>query len=166
MQACSQRVDACIFRLSVSLHDYDELVNCDCRTTLYSAVAASPATVRLAHHSGLAVGVGADIQFISGLHADIPALGALQDLGMLFTDVLVEGAARSGRLNILQHLIREQQCPVPRMLSHHAARSGSISMLDWLRAETHCVFNDFTCAGAAYGDHLAALQHLRSGGCD
>jgi hypothetical protein len=151
---------------SGSLHDNDELVNCDCRTTLYSAVVASPATVRLAHHSGLAVGVGADIQVISGLHADIPTLGALQDLGMPFTDILVEGAARSGRLDILQHLITDQQCPVPRLISHYAARSGSISMLDWLRAEDRCVFDDYTCAGAACDGHIAALQHLRSCGCD
>jgi hypothetical protein len=66
---------------------------------------------------------------------------------------------------VLQYLV-QHQCPIPSNLSHYAARSGSISTFNWLRAESLCVFDEDTCAGAALGGHLAALQHLRSEGCD
>jgi hypothetical protein len=106
-----------------------------------------------------------DLQVIAGLHADIETLAALQQLGMSLNDTVVEAVALSGRLNILQHLLTEQQCPVTDTLSHYAARSANISMLKWLRSDTQCVFDGSTCAGAAIAGHLAALQHLRSEGC-
>jgi hypothetical protein len=151
---------------AVSLHGNDELVICCSRTTFYSAVVASPATVRLAQSCGLAIGVGEDLELLSGLHADIQTLEVLHKLGMPFTDELIKGAARSGRLNILQHLITERLCPVPQTASFHAARSGSISMIDWLRAGAYCVFDTRACAGAAWGGQLAALQHLHRVGCE
>jgi hypothetical protein len=52
------------------------------------------------------------------------------------------------------------------MLSGFAASSGSISMLKWLRTQSWCAFGREACAGAAVGKQLAALQYLRSEGCD
>ena len=106
------------------------------------------------------------MEVLAGLHADIQTLATLFQLGMPLSDIVVKAAALSGRLSILQHLLREQQCPAPLKVSYHAARSGSIDMLDWLKAQSWCEFNDFACAGAARGGHLAVLQHLRSQGCD
>jgi hypothetical protein len=85
---------------------------------------------------------------------------------MQFGNDVVEAAARSGRLSILQHMLSEHKCPRPRHLSHYAARSGNIDMLKWLRTQSWCEFDHGTCAAAAKGSHLAALQHLRSTGCD
>ena len=64
---------------------------------------------------------------------------------MPLDDTVAEAAARSGRLDVLQHLLVEQQCPRSKLLSYHAARSGNISMLQWLRAERLCSFDNHTC---------------------
>jgi hypothetical protein len=86
---------------------------------------------------------------------------------MPLSNTLVNAAALSGRLHILQHLLTEPECPgLTTMINYQAARSGSISMLDWLRAQSWCTFDALTCAGAALGAHLAALQHLNSIGCN
>jgi hypothetical protein len=100
----------------------------------------------------------------AGLHADIPTLATLRELGMPLSSTLVCAAALSGRLNILQHVITIKRCPIPERLGCYAARSGSISMLKWLRVREGCFFDRRTCAAAAEEGHLAALQHLRSEG--
>jgi hypothetical protein len=152
---------------SLTSYEYRKLVTCDCKTTLYSAVLASPATVRLGNDCGLWLHAkNKQLQLIANQLADIETLTALQDLGMSLSQIAVQAAASSGRLNTLQHLLTEERCCVPCGLSYFAARSGSISMLSWLRAERVGVFNHNTCSGAAQGGHLAALQHLRSEGCD
>jgi hypothetical protein len=99
---------------------------------------------------------------ITGLHADIETLAVLHECGMQFSDTVVRAAALSGRLDVLQHLLIERQCPTPYRLSDYAARSGSISMLKWLRAETS--FGS-ACSEAAKGGHLEALMYLRNEGC-
>jgi hypothetical protein len=134
------------------------------KATLYSAAVASPATARQACECRLAAAIRKDarLQHIAGLFADMETLLALRELGMPLSDDVVRAVAQSGRLDILQHLIREQQCPTPQALSHWAAHSGNIDMLEWLRAEGLCEFDHNMCAGAAEGRHLAVLQHLRS----
>jgi hypothetical protein len=105
------------------------LVNCATTTTLYSAAFATPATARLAQSCGLAISDNKALQLTAGLVADIETLAVLRELGMPLSDTVVEAAALSGRLNILQHLLADQQCPRPFRLSHSAALSGSINML-------------------------------------
>jgi hypothetical protein len=102
---------------------------------------------------------------IAGFYAHAQTLATLFELGMVLSESVANATALSGRLDILQHIIAQQQCPRPVKLSYYAARSGNISMLDWLKAQSWCAFNDDTCAGAAEGGHLAALQHIRSDGC-
>jgi hypothetical protein len=145
-----------------------KFVLCGLKTTLYSAAVASPATARLASSCGLEVGMdNKRLQLIAGLHADLETLTTLRELGMPLSENLIEAVALSGRLDILQHLITEQQCPISsKKFSHYAARSGSISMLQWLRSENSCTFDKTACKGAAYAGQLAALQHLRNEGCD
>jgi hypothetical protein len=151
---------------SVSLYGNPKLVTCGAKTTLYSAAVASPATAELAFAYGLAIS-GNELQVIAGLHADVETLTVLQELGIPLNDRVGKAVALSGRMNVLQHLLTTMQwLRTSSALSHYAARSGSISMLKWLRTESWCEFNYYTCAGAAQGGQLAALQHLRSEGCD
>jgi hypothetical protein len=148
------------------LYGNSKRVTCGTKTTLFSAAVASPATARLACESGVQICINANVQVIAGGYADTQTLAALRELGMPLSESLVLAVALSGRLNVLKHLIIEQQCPTPNLLSHHAARSGSISMLNWLMAEEWCEFNQMTCAGAAAAGQLTALKHLSSAGCD
>jgi hypothetical protein len=150
---------------SLYIDENPKLVTCGAKTTFYSAVVASPATVRLASSCGLEIPYNARLRVSAGLHADIQTLAALRELGMPLNGTVVEAVAQSGRLSVLQHLITEQQSRRPLDISYYAARSGNISMLNWLRAEG-CEFNHRTCAGAAQGRQLAALQHLRSEGAN
>jgi hypothetical protein len=136
----------------------------DSQTTWYSAAVASPATVRLARWGGLRR--SKNLQLHAGLYASIEALTLLLELDVPLSEELVKAAALSGRLHVLQHLLSLQQCPRPIEMSHYAARSCNISMLNWLRAEGWCVFDCETCAGAAEGGQLLALQYLRNEGCD
>jgi hypothetical protein len=140
-----------------------KLVTCGPRTTLYSTAVASPASARRAARCGLII--DEKLQHSAGLYADAQTVSVLRELGMPLDETVVRAVAVSGRLNILQHLLLEQQGPRPARLSYYAARSGSISMLKWPRAESWCEFDSDTCEGAADEGHLAALQHLRSEGC-
>jgi hypothetical protein len=144
---------------------YNKPVPCGTKTTLYSAAVASPATARLASSCGLAVDKKT-LQIAAGLLGDMQTLAALRELGMPLSDTVVRAAALSGRLHMLQHLLAQQGCPRPKTIGLNAAGSGSISMLKWLRLQSWCKFDHETCAGAALGGQLLALQHLRSVGCD
>jgi hypothetical protein len=149
-----------------SLYDNIKLVTCGTRTTLFSAAVASPTTARLACECGVQISTSENMQVIAGRYADIHTLATLRELGMPLSESVIQAVALSGRLDVLQYLIIEQQCIIPDELSYYAARSGSISMLNWLRAEEWCEFNQIACAGAAAAGQLAALKHLRNEGCD
>jgi hypothetical protein len=152
---------------SMYIDENPNQVICGAKTTLYSAVVASPTTARLACSCGLDIHHNYKLQVSAGLHADIQTLAALRELGMPLNGIVVEAVAQSGRLSVLQQLLTEEQRGSLRSsdISYYAARSGSISMLNWLRAEG-CEFNHRTCVGAAQGRQLAALQHLRSEGAE
>jgi hypothetical protein len=149
-----------------NLYNFIGFETCGNTTTLFSAVVASPATVRLAHESGVQISTNEKVQLMAGKHAYIKTLAALQELGMPLSQNLLQAAAVSGRLSILQHLISEQHCPKPRALVYYAACGGNISLLIWLRTEQQCEFDEYTCTGAAARGQLAALKYLRSEGCD
>jgi hypothetical protein len=142
-----------------------EVVMCGTRTTRFSAAVASPAIARLA--LSCRIMMSDSLQLAAGLHADTVTLIVLRQLGMPLSVLVITAVAVSGRLHIMQQLLRDPQCPTlqPGTLSHCAARSGSISMLNWLRAEGLCGFIKDTCAGAAEWGHLPALQYLHSEGC-
>jgi hypothetical protein len=107
-----------------------------------------------------------NLQLIAGLLADVQTLTTLCELGMPLSDIVVKAVAVSGRLDVLQHMLSDQQCSKPYNLSHYAARSGNIDMLDWLRLQNWCEFDVSTCSAAAQAGKLAALQHLIDTGCD
>eukprot|EP00953_Heterococcus_sp_UTEX-ZZ885_P002832 2051-Heterococcus_DN1.PRE.2 len=140
---------------------------CSSTTTVYSAVIASPAAVRLACRSGLDLkDESGNLQLCTGLQADLCTVAELCKQGMTLTAVLVNATALSGRLHILQYLFLQQHCSIPSDLSEYAVRSSSISMLTWLKTQTSCTFDMMTCAAAAFGNQFAVLQHLRNEGCE
>jgi hypothetical protein len=106
------------------------------------------------------------MQVNAGLHADVPTLTALCELGMPLSYIALNAVALSGRTDVLKHLLAKQQCAVPIKLSRYAARSGNLDMLRCLKTDSWCAFNCSTCAGAAEGGHLAVLKYVRSEGCE
>jgi hypothetical protein len=153
----------CSIRLNVN----QKFVACGPRSTACSAAVASPATARLSCVCGLEICTSMKVQVIAGLRADVQTLTLLRELGMPLSDLLIKAVALSGRLDVLQHLESDQQCPTIGALSFYAARSGSISMLNWLKSERWCDFDERdACAGAAIGGQLAALKYLHNEGCE
>jgi hypothetical protein len=166
---CLQRVGRCLGKqreYRIDLYFCNKLVTYDSKTTLYRAAVASPETARHARSCGLRIHTNYSLQVTAGLHADVQTLVALRKLGMLLNYTVMDAVALSGRLNILQSILSEQQCPAPDELPQYAARSGNVSMLKWLNADTCCKFDEFACEGAAKEGKLAALQYLRSEGCE
>jgi hypothetical protein len=133
------------------------------RTTLFSAIVALIASVRLAHDCGLIFG-NKKLQRLAGRAADAPAQEAAHELGLLPTDEVVIGAAESASVPELQWLHTEQRCPLPPGICDHAARSGSSDALKWLKAHGS-VLGPSTCKAAAAGAHLHVLQYLCDVGC-
>eukprot|EP00953_Heterococcus_sp_UTEX-ZZ885_P003694 2507-Heterococcus_DN1.PRE.7 len=153
--------------LRVTIGRANKFVTCGNKHTLCSAAVSSPTTVRWASSCGLpAIHTSCKLQKIAGTFADARTLAILRELGMPLSALLVNTAAASGRMSILQLLLSDQHCPRPSNLSHWAAHSGSIPLLNWLRTQSWCIFDHDTCAGAAKGGHLATLQHLRNEGCE
>jgi hypothetical protein len=139
------------------------------KSTRYGAAVASPATAKLAFEGGLDL-QNDRLHCIAGLCADVQTLAALRELGMPLQSIVVKAVAKSGRLDVLQHLLSDHPrltslSSVKEETSYYAAHSGNISMLNWLRTQSWCQFDYFACEGAAAGGHLSALQHLRNEGC-
>jgi hypothetical protein len=151
---------------SVSLELRQKLLTCGSKSTLYSAVVASPETARWAHGCGLKTHSCKNLQVIAGFYADLQRLALLQELGMPLGNTVINAVALSGRLPILEHVLSNvhEQVLDAIGLSQFAARSGSISMLKWLTAKGSCYFNHSVCAAAAAGGQLEALRYLRSEG--
>jgi hypothetical protein len=107
---CNEWRTVCAGMADQQVHDFNLFFNnryatCSSKTTLYSAAVASPATATLAATCGLAVSDNYRLQVIAGLLADMKTLSVLRELGMPVTSDLVEAVARSGRLDVLQHLL-------------------------------------------------------------
>eukprot|EP00953_Heterococcus_sp_UTEX-ZZ885_P031703 16610-Heterococcus_DN1.PRE.7 len=133
-------------------------------TTLYSAVFASAASVRLAHECGLNFD-NKKLHRIAGRAANLCALQAACELGLQLTDDVLIGAAAAASVSKLQWLHVEMGCRLPPSVCYHAARSGSIDSLRWLIQHVSAL-NAETCAGAAAGAHIHVLQYLRDEGCE
>jgi hypothetical protein len=126
-------------------------------STLYSAVFASAATLKLARKCGLRVKANnPQLQFAAGLYADKKLLAVASAAGLQLTHKVVEGAALSGSKLKLQFLHLDHRCRLPHKVSWRAAESGSIEALVWLRQQG-VVFNPYTCEHAAGAGHLHVL---------
>jgi hypothetical protein len=140
------------------------LVTITPQTTLYSAIFASPASVRLAYEHGFAFKTDS-VRRIAGQAADVPTLKAARELGLAFSDYVANGAAESGSVLKLQWLHIDQACPLPLTICEWAASSGNIDMLRWLQEHGRVPTTD-SFKGAALGGHLHVVQFLRDEGCE
>jgi hypothetical protein len=139
------------------------------RETLFSAVFASPATLRHAHTWGrlnLAEYESDWLERLAGRYASIETLKVAQELGMSFTlcPYVVLGAAESGDIEKLRWLLDEQHCEVPPSLSKSAARSGSTAMLAWLKQRGVPLTGSAMGKAMAFG-HTDAVRFLHAQGC-
>jgi hypothetical protein len=138
--------------------------------TLYSAVFASAATIRMAHKHGLAPhleGYNDKLGRIAGRIADVGTLQAAHQLGLQLTDDVLFGAAECSKFSVdkLDWLHMDRSCELFEDVSCYAARSGSIETLSWLK-DHGSVFTVDTCEGAAAGAHVHVLQYLRHERCE
>jgi hypothetical protein len=101
----------------------------------FSAVFESVTRLKLARSLGLQISKVEiwKLQRSAGRHTGINLLVAARELGLLFTDDLMCGAAEFGCLKKLQWLHTDQLCPLPKYISHFAVRSNNFEMLIWLR---------------------------------
>ena len=139
---------------------------CDANTILRAAVFGSPSRLRLASDCGVKVQEKRSwrLQHYAGLYASQETFLAAQELGLQFTDYVVQGCAVSGRLPLLQWLHTEQHCQLPGGICSFAARSGSVPMLQWLR-QNQCIPDAFTMLIASEAGHTPVVQFLREQGC-
>jgi hypothetical protein len=160
--------DQIVCRVSQSEFDSGMLVPCSSKTTLYSAVIASPSTARLAFDCGLAMNDW--LEGTAGLRADAQTLPVLLELGMRLSEFFVKSVALSGRLNILQQLFTEQQCPQPNPNPNPnpaAAINGDINVFESIVEQgevlnAELLTDALNCAGAF--SRLLAAQWLRQHG--
>jgi hypothetical protein len=142
-----------------------DLVTIGSQTTLFSAVFASAASVRLAHECGLAFD-NKKLHHIAGRAANISALRAAREVGLQLTDDVLIGAAEAASVPKLKWLHTQQGSnELPEDICYWAAKSGSIDTLNWLR-DHGSEFETFICERAASGAHQHLLQYLQDEGCE
>jgi hypothetical protein len=105
--------------------------------TLYSAVFASPARVKLAHDVGLDCTSKA-CQRTAGKHADVATLAAAYEVGMDYTATTMAAAFHCNRLAVVQFL-HGQGCPWPSGLLDGLAKDGFCELVRWC-CEHGCPF--------------------------
>jgi hypothetical protein len=98
------------------------------QTTLFSAILASAALVRLALDCELTFD-NAKLQRIAGKVADIPVLRVACKLGLALADEVLIGAAEAASVPKLQWLHIAQSCELPANICAWAVKSGSINTL-------------------------------------
>jgi hypothetical protein len=103
----------------------------------------------------------AELQYIAGLHADETVLSLAEELGMPLSAETVEGAAAPGRVTVLEYLVEERHCSLPRDVESSASYSGNIDVLKYL-VKRGCEFSWAAYSGAASFGHLPALQYILS----
>jgi hypothetical protein len=131
--------------------------------TLRSAASASSTTLRWARRCGLHL-KGATCAHIAGRCAEIDTLAEAHALGLPWSASLLNSVAGAQKLEALQWLHTDAQCPLPPDITHSAASGGSVAMLQWLAA-VGCVFDRCTSCAAASAGHMHVLQFLREQGC-
>jgi hypothetical protein len=135
--------------------------------TSWQAAFATPSRIRLAHANGLRLNRAETSPLVrdAGLYADIATLQVAHELGLPWSQSLVEGAARSSVLSKLQWLVLQQHCPLPERIAEFAAAGGSVDMLRWLK-QKGVAFDEKTSEAAARKAHnLHVLAYLVEEGC-
>eukprot|EP00953_Heterococcus_sp_UTEX-ZZ885_P026479 14293-Heterococcus_DN1.PRE.1 len=162
-ESCKRLANARAVDLTYDFYDEVALSKITHQTTLCSAAFESVSRVEMAHECGLTFN-NTRLQRIVGRSASALALQAARDLGLQFSEEVLFGAAEAASIPKLQWSHLEQGCPLHDDVTFYAAKSGSIDTLRWLR-DHGCLFQGFTCDGAAAGAHMHLLQFLRDEGC-
>jgi hypothetical protein len=166
LRAVNRSWKACYDRLIVGQQaDEEEHIHTSICTS-YQAVFASASRVRLADHSGLLFAAdNSCLQYCAGKYAAISTLAAAHDLGLPFSQHLMQGAARSRCLAKLQWLHTEQQCPLPDDITAAAAKAGDVETLRWLKIRGSSFTQQTSRSGARTANNLHVLQFLHDEGC-
>jgi hypothetical protein len=147
-----------------------------CRCTSLAAVWGSASTLKLAQQAGCSKASPAHLNFSAMQHKAGLLLSSTElatgrdDLGLVFTKHVAEGAAASGSLSKLQQLFREHGCPLisrkgGNAICEIAARAGNSEMLQWLQGEGKRKFSAATALAAAEAGHSAAVRFLIEAKC-
>jgi hypothetical protein len=132
-------------------------ITCIPQMTLYSAVFGSPSRVRLAHARGLSCTAAAYGQ-AAGMHADTITLATAHELGMAYTLITMEWAARCNTLTVVQFL-HDQGCAWGPSIFNAAAARGDTALCAYLHAE-ECPWSVEACQKAALKGHVDTLRWL------
>jgi hypothetical protein len=141
---------------------FHDKITCVPQMTLYSAVFACPARVRLAAAREVRC-TALYYQHVAGMCADVATLEAAHELGMHYTHAVMRGAARCNELAVVQ-LLRAQGCPWDSRVFELAAATGHTDMCAYLHAE-HCPWSAEVCTEAARHGYASALRWLHEHGC-
>jgi hypothetical protein len=152
--------------------DYDEAVRkflCTPQMTLYSAVFASVARVRLAfQHPTLRLECW-KLQHIAGRVADVATLQVALNLGLgsdgMASNDMLTGAAYAGsisKLSLIEAFMQSnEKLEIPNNICAYAASSGSVEALKWVAKwgllHTHSVLSQ-----AAHFGHVNLLEYMHS----
>jgi hypothetical protein len=115
----------------------------------------------MAVECGLQLTTNHAMQYIAGMYASIPTLELAEELDMTFCNSVVNGAADSGRVSIVNHLLQGRQHLVRGVDGYRAAQNGDVDMLKSL-TQNGCMFTSSTCNTAATSGQLLALQYILS----
>jgi hypothetical protein len=138
-----------------------------CRCTSLSAVWSSASTLKVAQYQFNT----SKRQYKAGCLLSITELITVRDdLGLVFTKDVAEGAAASGSLPKLKQLFREHGCPLiskkgGNAICELAAKAGHVEMLQWLQGEGKRKFTAATALAAAEGGHSVAVRFLVDAKC-
>eukprot|EP00953_Heterococcus_sp_UTEX-ZZ885_P003877 2607-Heterococcus_DN1.PRE.4 len=132
------------------------------RTTLMSAVFASPARVQLAATGEYALPLHTrQVAWLAGLHGSVTTLQAAARLGLPWRKSLLSAMARAGRLPELTWAYVAKVKAMPAGITNDAAVSGNVEVLKWLRVCKRSMTPKTSTAAAAAG-HLSAVMYLHS----
>jgi hypothetical protein len=138
-------------------------INCVPQMTTFSAVFSSPSRLRLYAQARELHCKAKRFQRAAGTYADIATLQAAHELGMQYTDSVLEGAASCNELAVMQFL-RAQGAPLSCEVFSLAAARGHTAMCAYLHSE-RCPWDEIVCGRAARNDHASTLRWLREHGC-
>jgi hypothetical protein len=146
-------------------------VDCDSRTTLASAVFASPARLQLALGNGLWFsdslrGVNYKLNRSAGLYADILTLELAKQLGLVLSHGFEKGVALSGSTSKMIWLHKNAyESRDTRIITDCAVQSGSIALVKWLQRHQGASFTEYTMEIAAQYGYTYMCEYLLTQQC-
>ena len=150
-----------------------------CRTSA-RAVFSSVSRLTMAVHSGLKLnqdfangpGIFFDrgvrslcMHYKAGRYGSIPVLQSAIMLGLVLSTRVLCGAVRTGHMETVRWLVEEHRVEMLAIVAEEAGYNGSVHMIEWLRTKG-CPIDSAALRGAATGNYMALVLHLRSIGIE